>query len=51
MFDQVNTDATIVTFLLVALIQNTQNRADAAVQHKLNAIAGVGRPDGRDARR
>jgi low affinity Fe/Cu permease len=30
---------TIVTFLLVALLQNSQTRADAALQHKLNAIA------------
>lgn len=36
---QINTLTTIVTFLLVALLQNTQTRADAAVQHKLNAIA------------
>jgi len=35
----INTLTTIVTFLLVALLQNTQTRADAAVQHKLNAIA------------
>jgi low affinity Fe/Cu permease len=35
----VNTATTIVTFLLVALLQNTQTRADQAVQHKLNAIA------------
>jgi len=28
-----------VTFLLVALLQNTQKRSDDAVQHKLNAIA------------
>lgn len=35
----INTPTTIVTFLLVALLQNTQSRADAAVQHKLNAIA------------
>ncbi|SCF17060.1 Low affinity iron permease [Micromonospora viridifaciens] len=35
----INTATTIVTFLLVALLQNTQTRADAAVQHKLNAIA------------
>ncbi|HVD89973.1 MAG TPA: hypothetical protein VNB91_13850, partial [Jatrophihabitantaceae bacterium] len=27
------------TFLLVALLQNTQKRADDAIQHKLNAIA------------
>jgi hypothetical protein len=35
----INTATTIVTFLLVALLQNTQYRADEAVQHKLNAIA------------
>ena len=35
----INTATTIVTFLLVALLQNTQTRADQAVQHKLNAIA------------
>ncbi|WP_436498725.1 low affinity iron permease family protein [Actinokineospora sp. HUAS TT18] len=35
----INTMTTIVTFLLVALLQNTQRRADEAVQHKLNAIA------------
>jgi low affinity Fe/Cu permease len=35
----INTLTTIVTFLLVALLQNTQKRADEAVQHKLNAIA------------
>ncbi|WP_222719382.1 low affinity iron permease family protein [Actinokineospora xionganensis] len=35
----INTATTIVTFLLVALLQNTQRRADDAVQHKLNAIA------------
>jgi hypothetical protein len=35
----INTVTTIVTFLLVALLQNTQKRADDAVQHKLNAIA------------
>ncbi|GII34780.1 hypothetical protein Pmi06nite_82220 [Planotetraspora mira] len=35
----INTATTIVTFLLVALLQNTQSRADAAIQHKLNAIA------------
>ncbi|MCW2504763.1 MAG: hypothetical protein JWO79_3047 [Actinomycetia bacterium] len=35
----INTATTIVTFLLVALLQNTQTRADAAVQQKLNAIA------------
>lgn len=35
----INTATTIVTFLLVALLQNTQYRSDAALQHKLNAIA------------
>jgi low affinity Fe/Cu permease len=35
----INTVTTIITFLLVALLQNTQTRADAAIQHKLNAIA------------
>jgi low affinity Fe/Cu permease len=35
----INTATTIVTFLLVALLQNTRTRADDAVQHKLNAIA------------
>lgn len=35
----VNSPTTVITFLLVALLQNTQSRADAAVQRKLNAIA------------
>lgn len=35
----INTSTTIVTFLLVALLENTSTRADAAVQVKLNAIA------------
>src|SRR5205823_6445982 len=35
----INTATTIVTFLLVALLQNSQTRADKATQHKLNAIA------------
>jgi low affinity Fe/Cu permease len=35
----INTLTTIVTFLLVALLQNTQTRAEAALQQKLNAIA------------
>jgi hypothetical protein len=35
----INTVTTIVTFLLVALLQNTQTRSDEAVQQKLNAIA------------
>jgi len=36
----INTATTIVTFLLVALLQNSQRRGDQATQHKLNAIAG-----------
>jgi len=35
----INSMTTIVTFLMVALLQNTQTRADNALQHKLNAIA------------
>jgi low affinity Fe/Cu permease len=35
----INTATTIITFLMVALLQNSQTRADHAVQHKLNAIA------------
>lgn len=35
----INTTTTIVTFLLVALLQNTGSRSDAAMHHKLNAIA------------
>lgn len=34
----INTLTTIITFLLVALLQNTQFRSDRAVQQKLNAI-------------
>lgn len=36
---QINTVTTVVTFLLVALLQNTQSRSDKAIQEKLNAIA------------
>lgn len=36
----INTATTIITFLLVALLQNSQQRSDQAVQQKLNAIAG-----------
>jgi low affinity Fe/Cu permease len=35
----IKTITTINTFLLVALLQNSQTRSDAAVQEKLNAIA------------
>lgn len=34
----INTGTTIVTFLIVFLIQNTQNRHDKAVQLKLNEL-------------
>lgn len=37
----INTATTIVTFLLVALLQNSEGRADKATQHKLNAIAAA----------
>lgn len=37
----INTSTTIVTFLLVALLQNTQKRGSDAQQQKLNAIAGA----------
>jgi low affinity Fe/Cu permease len=36
---EINTTTTIVTFLMVALLQNSQTRTDEATQHKLNAIA------------
>jgi low affinity Fe/Cu permease len=35
----INTITTIVTFLLVALLQNTQKRGNDAIQQKLNALA------------
>jgi low affinity Fe/Cu permease len=35
----INTATTIITFLLVALLQNSQERSDQALQQKLNAIA------------
>jgi low affinity Fe/Cu permease len=35
----INTVTTIITFLLVALLQNTQERSNKAIQAKLNAIA------------
>jgi low affinity Fe/Cu permease len=35
----INTATTIVTFLLVALLQNSQRRSDQALQAKLDAIA------------
>ena len=36
---QINTVTTVITFLLVALLQNTQARDNVALQDKLNAIA------------
>src|SRR5690242_559309 len=36
---EINTTTTIITFLLVALLQNSQTRTDNATQHKLNAVA------------
>ena len=36
---EINTTTTIITFLMVALLQNSQTRTDHATQHKLNAIA------------
>lgn len=35
----INTLTTIITFLLVALLQNTETRSTDALQQKLNAIA------------
>ena len=35
----INTPTTIITFLLVELLQNTQKRNEEALQHKLNAVA------------
>ncbi|MBW3614760.1 MAG: low affinity iron permease family protein [Actinobacteria bacterium] len=36
---QINTTTTIITFLMVALLQNSATRGDQAMQHKLNAVA------------
>ncbi len=35
----INTPTTIITFLLVALLQNTQRRAEQAIHKKLDALA------------
>lgn len=35
----IQTITAIVTFLLVALLQNSQSRSDSATQHKLNELA------------
>ncbi len=36
---QINTTTTIITFLLVALLQNSQTRSERALHHKLDTIA------------
>jgi low affinity Fe/Cu permease len=36
---EINTTTTIITFLMVAVLQNSQTREDQATQHKLNALA------------
>jgi low affinity Fe/Cu permease len=41
----INTSTTIVTFLMVFLIQNTQNRDNAAIQAKLDEIIRTGDSD------
>lgn len=43
----INTGTTIVTFLMVFLIQNTQNRDGAAVQAKLDELIRVGKAENR----
>jgi low affinity Fe/Cu permease len=43
----INTGTTIVTFLMVFLIQNTQNRDGAALQTKLDELIRVGEAENR----
>lgn len=43
----INTATTIITFLMVFLIQNTQNRDNAAIQAKLDEIIHAGDSDNR----
>ena len=47
----VNTSTTIVTFLMVFLIQNSQNRDAAAMQAKLDGTHSRGGPGARPVRR
>jgi low affinity Fe/Cu permease len=47
----INTVTTIVTFLLVALWQNSQDRAGAALHQKLNAVAAFMLNDSAETRR
>lgn len=43
----INTSTTIITFLMVFLIQNTQNRDNAAIQAKLDEIIRASDSDNR----